>query len=66
MLALDTSTEFYSSLFCPGLDESALQTALPGRVFYTYLDIGIETDAAGIGIPESSISVRYRSFPTSD
>jgi hypothetical protein len=35
---------------------------LPGKVFYTYLGIGIDTDAAGIGIPESSISVRYRSF----
>jgi hypothetical protein len=28
------------------------------------LGIGIEADAAGIGIPASSFSVRYRSIPT--
>jgi hypothetical protein len=30
------------------------------------MDIAIEADAAGIGIPASSISVRYRSIPVPD
>ncbi len=30
------------------------------------MGIGIEADAAGIGIPASSISVRYRSIPVPD
>jgi hypothetical protein len=30
------------------------------------LDIGIESDAASIGIPASGFSVRYRSIPVPD
>jgi hypothetical protein len=32
----------------------------------SFLGIGIEADAAGIGIPASSISVRHRSIPVPD
>jgi hypothetical protein len=35
-------------------------------VLLPQLDIGIEADAAGIGIPASSISVRYHSIPVPD
>ncbi len=35
-------------------------------VVFAQLSIGIEADAAGISIPASSISVRYRCIPVPD
>jgi hypothetical protein len=35
-------------------------------LLFTKLGIGIEVDAAGIGIPASRISIRYRSIPVPD
>jgi hypothetical protein len=39
---------------------------MKGSFLGLFVGMGIETDAAGIGIPASSISGRYRNIPVPD